>query len=53
MSNALATIERALHDQRIRHAIGTRMRAEPGLQQLATGGGPAMLSPMGMNGMRS
>jgi len=46
LESKIATIERALHDQRIRHAIGTRMRSEPGLQQFAMSGGPAVFSPM-------
>ncbi len=46
----MASIERTVHDQKIRAAVVNRMRTEPGLQNLALGGGPAMLSPMGMNG---
>ena len=45
----VASIERTVHEQRIRSQVVSRMRAEPGLQNLAMGG-PAMLSPMGMNG---
>ena len=45
----VANIERTLHDQRIRAAVVSRMQADTGMRSLVTGG-PAMISPMGMNG---
>jgi hypothetical protein len=47
----IATIERALNDQRIRSAVVSRMQADPAFRAAAMSGGPAILSPM--NGMRS
>ena len=44
----MATIERTLHEQRIRAAVVSRMQADSGMRLLVSGG-PAVLSPM--NGM--
>jgi hypothetical protein len=49
MASKVATIERALHDQRIRAAVVQRMQADVGMRSLVTGG-PAVFSPVG-NGM--
>jgi hypothetical protein len=47
----IATIERALNDQRIRSAVVSRMQADPAMRAAMPGhGGPAILQPM--NGMR-
>ena len=49
MESKVATIERTLNEQRIRADVVSRMKADPKLQLV--GGGPAMLSPMGINGL--
>jgi len=46
----IATIERALHDQKIRAAVMARMQADPAFRSASMQGGPAILQPM--NGMR-
>jgi len=46
----LATIERSLHYHRIDANVNTRAMADPALKPLMGGGGPAMISPGGLNG---
>jgi len=46
----LATIERSLHVARIQAQTDTRGRADPALQHLYRGSGPAMIAPAGLNG---
>jgi len=46
----LATIERSLHVARIQASVNSRAMADPVLKTMMGGGGPAMISPAGLNG---
>jgi len=50
LESKAAGIERTLHEQRIRAAVVSRMHSDPAFKTVAAAG-PAVLSPMGMNGM--